>query len=94
MMSLTPDRREILGIYVIHVLFKRSYTSPQIIPYISANAKLHHLTGINNIGIAVKDVYFHQIRVLCFNIQSTLVIWKSKGPSKTLRDIRTSTYQT
>ena len=25
--------------------------------------------------------------------QSTLVISKSKGPSKTLRDIRTSTYQ-
>ena len=28
-----------------------------------------------------------------FNIQSTLVISKSKGPSETLRDIRTSTYQ-
>ena len=28
-----------------------------------------------------------------FNIQSTLVISKSKGPFKTLRDIRTSTYQ-
>ena len=26
-------------------------------------------------------------------IQSTLVISKSKGPSKKLRDIRTSTYQ-
>ena len=26
-------------------------------------------------------------------IQSTLVISKSKGPTKTLRDIRTSTYQ-
>ena len=26
-------------------------------------------------------------------VQSTLVISKSKGPSKTLRDIRTSTYQ-
>ena len=26
-------------------------------------------------------------------IQSTLIIWKLKGPSKTLRDIRTSTYQ-
>ena len=25
--------------------------------------------------------------------QSTLVIWKSKGPTKTLRDIRTSRYQ-
>ena len=29
----------------------------------------------------------------CSHIQSTLVISKSKGPSKTLRDIRTSTYQ-
>ena len=28
------------------------------------------------------------------NIQSTLVISKSKGPSKIFRDIRTSTYQT
>ena len=28
-----------------------------------------------------------------FEIQSTLVISKSKGPSETLRDIRTSTYQ-
>ena len=28
-----------------------------------------------------------------FQIQSTLVISKSKGPSKTVRDIRTSTYQ-
>ena len=27
-------------------------------------------------------------------VQSTLVISKSKGPSKKLRDIRTSTYQT
>ena len=27
------------------------------------------------------------------DIQSTLVILKSKGPSETLRDIRTSTYQ-
>ena len=27
------------------------------------------------------------------NVQSNLVISKSKGPSKTLRDIRTSTYQ-
>ena len=28
-----------------------------------------------------------------FELQSTLVISKSKGPSKTVRDIRTSTYQ-
>ena len=32
--------------------------------------------------------------LLCpLDIQSTLVISKSKGPSETLRDIRTSTYQ-
>ena len=30
---------------------------------------------------------------ISFEIQSTLVISKSKGPSKTVRDIRTSTYQ-
>ena len=27
------------------------------------------------------------------DLPSTLVVWKSKGPSETLRDIRTSTYQ-
>ena len=34
-------------------------------------------------------------RILIYHmkIQSTLVISKSKGPSKTVRDIRTSTYQ-
>ena len=31
--------------------------------------------------------------IVKFNIQSTLVISKSKGPAETLRDIRTSTYQ-
>ena len=30
---------------------------------------------------------------LGYELQSTLVISKSKGPSETLRDIRTSTYQ-
>ena len=30
---------------------------------------------------------------ICSEVQSTLVISKSRGPSKTLRDIRTSTYQ-
>ena len=34
-----------------------------------------------------------QTEVSLFYIQSTLVISKSKGPSETLRDIRTSTYQ-
>ena len=32
-------------------------------------------------------------RALDTAVQSTLIISKSKGPSKTLRDIRTSTYQ-
>ena len=31
--------------------------------------------------------------LLFCHVQSTLVISKSKGPSETLRDIRTSTYQ-
>ena len=30
---------------------------------------------------------------MLYDIQSTLVISKSKGPSETLRDIRTLTYQ-
>ena len=34
-----------------------------------------------------------QIIIIIIIIQSTLVISKSKGPSKTVRDIRTSTYQ-
>ena len=33
------------------------------------------------------------IQLTRINIQSTLVISKSKGPAETLRDIRTSTYQ-
>ena len=32
-------------------------------------------------------------KLVPMDIQSTLVISKSKGPSKTVRDIRTSTYQ-
>ena len=44
-----------------------------------AYAKASHIFAAKNIGI--------------LEIQSTLVISKSKGPSKTLRDIRTSTYQ-
>ena len=34
-----------------------------------------------------------KIKKIQYEIQSTLVISKSKGPSETLRDIRTSTYQ-
>ena len=33
------------------------------------------------------------LRIAFFIIQSTLVISKLRGPSETLRDIRTSTYQ-
>ena len=33
------------------------------------------------------------ITVMSLGIQSTFVISKSKGPSETFRDIRTSTYQ-
>ena len=33
------------------------------------------------------------VTLVTFIIQSTLVISKSKGPSETLRDIRTSIYQ-
>ena len=36
---------------------------------------------------------FHFAFEVSFSIQSTLVISKSKGPSETLRYIRTSTYQ-
>ena len=35
----------------------------------------------------------YDIQPHIYNLQSTLVISKSKGPSQTLRDIRTSTYQ-
>ena len=41
---------------------------------------------------SLKTNIFLNHLILC-HIQSTLVISKSKGPSKTLRDIRTSTYQ-
>ena len=37
--------------------------------------------------------FFLEVADIQEDIQSTLVISKSKGPSKTLRDIRTSTYQ-
>ena len=44
---------------------------------------------VENHGV---PIHLHLDRSLQM-IQSTLVIWKSKGPSKTLRDIRTSRYQ-
>ena len=43
-------------------------------------------------ALRVKDKKFCMVEY-CVVIQSTLVISKSKGPSETLRDIRTSTYQ-
>ena len=46
------------------------------------------------IYLAAKETQKRVIFKLIENkIQSTLVISKSKGPSETLRDIRTSTYQ-
>ena len=36
---------------------------------------------------------YHTLDPVLNRLQSTLVISKSKGPSKTVRDIRTSTYQ-
>ena len=53
------------------------------------------------IFLTVNGVSLHTVRaldkreylVIIRDIQSTLVISKSKGPSKKLRDIRTSTYQ-
>ena len=38
-------------------------------------------------------LYFQYPLMESFDIQSTLVISKLKGPSEALRDIRTSTYQ-
>ena len=39
------------------------------------------------------ELPYLNLHCLQIQLQSTLVISKSKGPSKTLRDIRTSTYQ-
>ena len=42
----------------------------------------------------MSDVLFRSLLfIFFFDVQSTLVISKSKGPSETLRDIRTSTYK-
>ena len=49
---------------------------------------------IVNVRSCLRDyVNCHVVPALVSYIQSTLVISKSKGPSKTVRDIRTSTYQ-
>ena len=37
--------------------------------------------------------YNNHLKYWSFQIKSTLIISKSKGPSKTARDIRTSAYQ-
>ena len=46
-------------------------------------------------GIVVQCDVVKKVHVFSgvIDIQSTLVIAKSKGPSETLQDIRTSTYQ-
>ena len=42
----------------------------------------------------IENIYYNiLVYIMNFIIQSPLVISKSKGPSETLRDIRTSTYQ-
>ena len=46
-------------------------------------ASIKYLCGVISCKVIIFVLY----------IQSTLVISKSKGPSKTVRDIRTSTYQ-
>ena len=59
------------------------------------------LMKILNIAYKISDIIYmlykisslSQISYMIYQIQSTLVILKSKGPSETLRDIRTSTYQ-
>ena len=38
-------------------------------------------------------ILIEKLQLYLFYLQSTLVISKSKGPSKRVRDIRTSTYQ-
>ena len=44
--------------------------------------------------VSTTSISLHSKReIVKYKIKSTLVISKSKGPSKTLRDIRTSTYQ-
>ena len=53
-------------------------------------AKSRRLQVYANIQLVFHANYLY---ILFAQIQSTLVISKSKGPSKTVRDIRTSTYQ-
>ena len=44
--------------------------------------------GYPGSGLRCTDIF-----KVCFVVQATLVLSKSKGPSETLRDIRTLTYQ-
>ena len=48
------------------------------------------MSAVSNIDISKVHSYIEDYGL---NIQSTLVISKLKGPSETLRDIHTSTYQ-
>ena len=48
---------------------------------------------IKNDGVLMNVMLYRISQVSRNELQSTLVISKSKGPSKTLRDIRNSTYQ-
>ena len=45
---------------------------------------LHFFCSVRSVDEIIEKTY---------TVQSTLVISKSRGPSETLRDIRTSTYQ-
>ena len=51
--------------------------------------------GLNRVSSReLSKLLYEQLKIdNIFKLQSTLVISKSKGPSQTLRDIRTSTYQ-
>ena len=62
-------------------------------PWLKSNS--HLLLG----GLGLKPIYistmvprkYHNASYFSMNLKSTLVISKSKGPSETLRDIRTLT---
>ena len=55
----------------------------------------NNVISVEQLGPDLSDCSLHVEVMACINfkVQSTLVISKLKGPSKTVRDIRTSTYQ-
>ena len=57
---------------------------------LSASAKVMWKKGTERMMRSLEKMLYSSAQIL---VQSTLVISKSKGPSKTVRDIRTSTYQ-